>query len=58
MFEGPSLNVPEWLYDVSTGGKRFLVIEGAEKEKTVTELVVIPNWFEELRRRVSTGMKN
>ena len=28
------------------------------QEKTVTELVVIPNWFKELRRRVSTGTKN
>ena len=58
MFEGPYLNVPEWYNDVSADDKRFLVIEGAEQEKTVTELVVITNWFNELRRRVSTGTKN
>jgi serine/threonine-protein kinase len=50
LFEGSYVNVPGWSYDVSPDGKRFLVIEGVEQKKALTELVVITNWFNELRR--------
>ncbi|MDA2912837.1 serine/threonine-protein kinase [Acidobacteriia bacterium AH_259_A11_L15] len=57
LFEGPYINVFGYSYDVSPDGERFLVIEGAEQEKTLTELVVLTNWFDELRRRVPSGKK-
>jgi hypothetical protein len=36
-------------HDVSRDGSRFVMIEG-ESEMTGTELRVVLNWFEELRR--------
>ena len=47
-------------YDVSTDGRRFLMV----KEEALTnatsaprEIVVVQNWFEELKRRVPTTAK-
>jgi hypothetical protein len=40
------------MYDVSNDG-RFLMIQPEEiKEQPVTHIVLVQNWFEELRRRV------
>jgi len=41
-------------YDVSPDGKRFLMIKGVEKtpESNPVTLVVVQNWFEELKRTV------
>ncbi len=55
LFEGPYINVRGYSWDMSPDGERFLVIEGAEQEKTLTELIVLTNFFDELRRRVPTG---
>jgi serine/threonine-protein kinase len=44
-------------YDVSPDGKRFLMIKqggGADKHPAPTSLVVVQNWFEELKRLVPT----
>jgi Tol biopolymer transport system component len=45
-------------YDVSRDGQRFLMIKPVEQEQAaLTQIVVVQNWFEELKRRVPTGNK-
>jgi serine/threonine protein kinase/Tol biopolymer transport system component len=58
MFEGPYVFGRSRNYDVSPDGQRFLMIkEGEEKAGTSarTELILVENWFEELKRLVPTG---
>ena len=50
MFEGPYLNVPGVSYDVAPDGKHFLMIEENQKQAPTTQLNVVLNWFEELKR--------
>ena len=52
LFEGPYLNVPGLSYDAAPEGKRFLVIKPSDETATTTELSVVLNWFDELKRRV------
>ena len=40
-------------YDISPNGQRFLMIK-REQNLVPTELIVILNWFEELKRLVPT----
>jgi Tol biopolymer transport system component len=42
-------------YDIHPDGKRFLMIKKVEEELPMTELIVVENWFEELKRLVPTG---
>jgi hypothetical protein len=45
-------------YDVSPDGKRFLMLKPTEKEaEAATQINVVLNWFEELKRRVPTAKK-
>jgi hypothetical protein len=46
-------------YDVSPDGQRFLMVKSAEQSSSssLTQIVVVQNWFEELKRRVPTGTK-
>jgi eukaryotic-like serine/threonine-protein kinase len=45
-------------WDISPDGHRFLVVKMEErKSRPVTELVLVQNWFEELKRLVPTGKK-
>jgi len=55
LFEGPYINIPGYSYDVSPDGQRLLVVKGSEQELAVGQLHVITNWFEELKRLVTTG---
>jgi len=55
LFDGPFVNLPGWSYDVSPDGKRFLVVENEELEKAHTELVVITNFFDLIRRLTSSA---
>jgi Tol biopolymer transport system component len=41
-------------FDVRSDGQRFLMLQAGE-EQAVTQVNVVLNWFEELRRRVPTG---
>ena len=43
-------------YDVSPDGRRFLMIKEVDQGQTSStqQIVVVQNWFEELRRRVPT----
>jgi len=42
-------------YDVSPDGQRFVMIKQSEEAAALTQIVVVQNWFEELKRRVPTG---
>jgi Tol biopolymer transport system component/predicted Ser/Thr protein kinase len=45
-------------YDVSPDGQRFLMLKPAEQAQAApTQIIVVLNWFEELKRRVPTGAK-
>ncbi len=41
-------------YNVAPDGQRFVVIEEGESEPAVTQLIVVQNWVEELKRLVPT----
>ena len=44
-------------YDVSPDGQRFLMVKRSEQAQAPTQINVVLNWFEELKRRVPTGTK-
>ena len=50
MFEGPFLNVPGVSFDVAPDGKHFLMLEENQKQAPTTQLNVVLNWFDELKR--------
>jgi Tol biopolymer transport system component len=60
LFEGryePS-PFPNSNYDVSPDGQRFLMLKPVEQaEAAPTQINVVLNWFEELKRRVPSGTK-
>ena len=55
LFEGP---YAQWVwhsnYGVHPDGKRFVMIKPVEGQQSA-RLVVVLNWFEELRRRSGSG---
>jgi Tol biopolymer transport system component len=58
LFEGPYIPAPGTTpnYDVSADGQRFLMIKPAKTaEGAPTQINVVLNWFEELKRRVPPG---
>jgi serine/threonine-protein kinase len=54
LFEGPYVRTPGTFpnYDVSPDGQRFLMLKSAEQESAPTQIHVVLNWFDELKRRV------
>jgi hypothetical protein len=52
LFEGDYVNVGGRSYDVSPDGQRFLLVKSNGESKAHTQLNVVTNWFEELRRKV------
>ena len=44
-------------YDVTADGRRFLIVQAKElpPEPAITEMVLVQNWFEELKRKVPAG---
>jgi dipeptidyl aminopeptidase/acylaminoacyl peptidase len=52
LFEGSFINVAGYSWDMTPDAQRFLVIEGVEQERRVTELVVITNFVDEIERRL------
>ncbi len=42
-------------YDVSQDGQRFLMVKESEDRPAASQLIVVLNWFEELKRLVPTG---
>jgi eukaryotic-like serine/threonine-protein kinase len=58
LFEGhyeTSMYAFEPNYDVSPDGQRFLMIKASEQESAPTQLNVVLNWSEELRRLAPAG---
>jgi len=59
LFQGPyvptAITFP--YYDVSPDGQRFLMLKANERisPSSLTQIIVVQNWFEELKRRVPTG---
>ena len=59
LFQGdyvPAAN-PVTNYDVSPDGQRFLMLKPVEQAAAPTQIVVVQNWFEELKQKVPTGTK-
>ena len=54
VFETDFLDTPGRSYDVSPDGQRLFVVKSAH-EATVSKLVFVQNWFEELKAKVPTG---
>ncbi|HVP50125.1 MAG TPA: protein kinase [Candidatus Bathyarchaeia archaeon] len=57
LFAGPFANLPGYSYAVMPDGNHFLVVEGVDQSKTVTELNVVTNIFDEIRRRTDSAQK-
>ncbi len=53
LFEGNYLQTNRSSYNVGSGG-RFLMIKTAEEEEEQSQIHVVLNWFEELKRLVPT----
>jgi Tol biopolymer transport system component len=57
LFHGPYINIPWYSWDISTDGERFLLLENPAYTKPVTQLVVVTNFLDELKRRLPPGKK-
>jgi hypothetical protein len=62
LFEGRYEISPPYLqpgtgYDVSPDGKRFLMIKPGGEQPGSTQLQVVQDWFEELKRRLPVRSK-
>ncbi len=56
-YQGTAVPTPN--YDVSPDGQRFLMLKPSEAaEAAPTQINVVLNWFEELKRKVPTGKSN
>ncbi len=44
-------------HDITSDGKRFLIVKPSEKEQTPAQIRIVLNWFEELKRLVPTEKK-
>ena len=57
LFRGTYLRTPFTYpqYDVSPDGQRFLMIKPTEQSSSLNQIVIVQDWFEELKRRVPTG---
>lgn len=60
LFHRPGLgaDLRSWCWDVALDDQRFLLVTRAKTEPTpVTEMILVQNWFEELKRLVPVGEK-
>ncbi len=57
LFEGKYKGSWPWgrNYDIAPDGKRFIMITDEEEKQMPTQINVVLNWFEELKRLVPTG---
>ena len=58
IIDGPYLGGNEQLYDVSADGQRLLMIKRTETNDEISvpaEVIIVENWFEELKRLVPTN---
>jgi len=53
---GSALGWPVRAWDISPDGRRFLMVKQEDrKPQPVTEMILVQNWFEELKRLCPTG---
>ena len=60
LFEKPGLATGQSIrnWDVFPDGKSFLIVKVEDrKPQPATEIILVQNWFEELKRLVPTGKK-
>jgi hypothetical protein len=60
LFEGAyALSIPIRGYEVAPDGRRFLMIQEKEEapEAPITQIILVQNWFEELKQKVPMGKK-
>jgi Tol biopolymer transport system component len=59
LFEGPYVppSSNNSYYDVSADGQRFLMLKPTEQAQAATQIVVVQNWFDELKQKVPSGKK-
>ena len=60
LFEKPGYEhtFPLRTYDLSLDGQRFLMVKLEQRKPTpVTEMILVQNWFEELKRLIPAGKK-
>jgi serine/threonine-protein kinase len=60
LFDKPGYggSTPVRAYDLSPDGQRFLMVKNEERESVpVTEMILVQNWFEELKRLEPAGKK-
>jgi len=57
LFQGPYVptQVTSPYYDVSSDGQRFLMIKPSEQTTSLTQIMGVQNWLQELKRRVPSG---
>lgn len=58
LFEGPEFGLgwPVRSWDISNDGQRLLMVKQEErKSKPVTEMILVQNWYEELKRLCPAG---
>jgi hypothetical protein len=58
LFEKPGyrMSTPLRCWDIFLDGQRFLMVKLDERKPTpVTEMILVHNWFDELKRLVPTG---
>jgi serine/threonine-protein kinase len=55
LFAGKHLAGWSRSYDVKGDGQRFLMVKESEEQPAAPRLIVVLNWFEELKRLVPTG---
>jgi hypothetical protein len=51
----PDASIPVANYDVPPDGQRFLMNKAKDQKSAPTQINVVLNWFEELKRRVPPG---
>jgi serine/threonine protein kinase/WD40 repeat protein len=60
LFNKPGISdgLPSRTYDLSLDGQRFLMVKDEQRKPTpVTEMILVQNWFEELKRLVPANKK-
>ena len=61
LFEGQYFEIAPGLtgtaYDVSSDGQRFLMVKETERATSTSQINVVMNWFEELKRRAPPDLK-
>ena len=57
LFEGAyATNTPARGYDVTPDGQRFVMVQEKERPPvTITQMILVENWFEELKAKVTVS---